>query len=100
MRIDDIARQLAMQMPIAATDATDALAIPDGPALATTVLRWADESATIARYVAYDLPARADWRPPLLPPAYLASGEGIARQRLALAGYRLAALLEARLGER
>lgn len=100
MRIDDIARQLATQLPIAAAEATDALAIPDGPALAATVLRWADESATIARYVAYDLPPRTGGRPPLLPPAYLASGEGIARQRIAIAGYRLAALLEARLGER
>lgn len=98
MRIDDIARQLTLQLPIAAAEATDALAIPDGPALAATVLRWADESATIARYVAYDLPPRAGDRPPLLPPAYLAGGEGIARQRVALAGYRLAALLEARLG--
>jgi hypothetical protein len=99
MRLDDIARQLAAQLPIASPEETDALAIPDGAALATTVLRWADESATIARYMAYELPPRVDARPPLLPPEYLASGEAIARQRLALSAYRLAALLEARLGD-
>ena len=71
-----------------------------GAGLERTVLAWADESATLARYVAYDLPPRDAQGPPPLSEAYRAQGERIARQRLALAGYRLAALIEARLGAR
>ena len=97
-RVDDIARKLAEALPLSAADSGDALRIPRGTALASTVLGWADESATLARYVAYDLPPRDSGGPPLLSAEYLAQGERIARQRLALAGYRLAALLEARLG--
>lgn len=97
-RIDDIAQRLAAGLPIAAEDSSDALRISPGVELAATVRGWADESATIARYVAYDLPPRTADGPPRLSEAYLAQGERIARDRLALAGYRLAALLEARLG--
>lgn len=98
-RIDDIARGLAEGLPVAAADRGDALRVPRGQELAAAVLAWADESATLARYVAYDLPPRTRGAPPELSAAYLAQGERIARQRLALAAYRLAALLEARLGE-
>ena len=98
VRIDDIARRLAAGLPLPVEDASDALQIPRGAELAATVRGWADESATIARYVAYDLPPRTGDGPPALSEAYLAQGERIARDRLALAGYRLAALLEARLG--
>lgn len=97
-RIDDIAKRLADGLPIPVNDSSDALRIPAGPELASTVLGWADESATIARYVAYNLPPRSADGPPLLSPEYLALGERIARDRIALAGSRLAALLEARLG--
>lgn len=97
-RVDDIARGLAAGLPVASVDSGDALAIPRGSALARTVLGWADESATLARYVAYDVPPRAAGAPPALSDAYLAQGERIARQRLALAAYRLAALIESRLG--
>ena len=97
--IDDVARALEAALPSPAPATADELRIPDGAALATTVQRWADESATLARYVAYDLPPRADDAPPLLPASYVSLGETIARQRLALAAYRLAALLEARLGD-
>lgn len=97
-RVDDIARRLAAGFPVAAGDSGDALSIPRGAALARTVLRWADESATLAQYVAYDLPPRASDAPPALSDGYLAQGERIARHRLALAAYRLAALLEAHLG--
>ncbi len=92
--IDEVARGLAAALPPSDGD----LRIPDGAALAKTVLGWADESATLARYVAYDLPPRQGATPAVLPDDYLRRGELIARQRLALAGYRLAALLEARLG--
>lgn len=92
--IDDVARALAGGLPPSDGDAH----IPDGAALAPTVLAWADESATLARYVAYDLPPRQGAAPAMLPDDYVRRGEMIARQRLALAAYRLAALLEARLG--
>lgn len=92
--IDEVARGLAAALAPSEGD----LRIPDGAALAATVLAWANESATLARYVAYDLPPRQGATPALLPDDYLRRGEQIARQRLALAGYRLAALLESRLG--
>jgi hypothetical protein len=59
---------------------------------------WADESATLARYVAYDLPARLSGAPPVLSDTYVAHGTRIARHRLALAAYRLAAVIESQLG--
>jgi hypothetical protein len=95
--IDDVARSVASALPYPAAADDDDLVIPDGAALAGTILKWADESATLARYVAYDLPARAPNGPPILTDDYVKRGEAIARQRLALAAYRLAALLEARL---
>lgn len=99
-RLDDIARGLAAGLPVPAASPSADLDVPDGAELGRTVLAWANESATIARYMAYDLPARDAQGPPPLSDAYRAQGERIARQRLALAGYRLAALLEARLGDR
>ena len=67
-------------------------------ALADAVLRWADESATLAQYVVYGFGPRTGDGPPALDEAYRANGERIARHRLALAAYRLVALLESRLG--
>lgn len=92
--IDDVARALASGLP----PGPGAIHIPDGAALAETVLAWANESATLARYVAYDLPPRQGAAPAMRPDDYVRRGEMIARQRLALSAYRLAALLEARLG--
>jgi len=97
--LDEVARGLESALPMADAPGDDLL-IPDGAALAATVKSWADESATLARYVAYDLPPREGNAPPMLSTDYLARGEVIARTRLALAAYRLAALLEARLGDR
>lgn len=96
--IDDVAAGLARDFPIAGGNPDDALTIPRGAALAATVRGWADESATIARYVAYDLPARTADAPPVLTDAYIALGTRIARHRLALAAYRLAAVIESHLG--
>ncbi len=96
--LDVLAQSLANALPISAMESDD-LVIPDGAALAATVKSWADESATLARYVAYDLPPREGKAPPVLSDGYLSRGEAIARHRLALAAYRLAALLEARLGD-
>ena len=96
--LDSVATLLAAALPISTT-AGDDLTIPDGAALAATVQAWADESATLARYVVYDLPPRVGNAPPQMSEGYLARGEVIARHRLALAAYRLVALLEARLGD-
>ncbi len=100
--IDAVAAGLARDLPLADVqpDAQPdaALAVPRGAALIETVRGWADESATLARYVAYDLPPRAGGAPPLLTDAYTALGTRIARQRLTLSAYRLAAVIEAQLG--
>jgi S1/P1 Nuclease len=96
--IDDVATSLARDLPMAVDARDDALHIPRGVALAATVRGWADESATLARYVAYDLPARSGSALPELSDHYVERGTRIARQRLALSAYRLAAVLEAQLG--
>jgi hypothetical protein len=96
VRVDEIARTLGEDLPDAGV--AHELRIPEGEALAATVLGWADESATLAQYVVYAWPETEGAGPPLLSAEYQAQGEAIARQRLALAAYRLAALLEARLG--
>ncbi len=97
--LDSVALALADALPVSEMPSDD-LVIPDGAALAATVKSWADESATLARYVAYDTPLRDTDAPPMLSADYMAQGERIARQRLALAAYRLVALLEARLGDK
>jgi hypothetical protein len=97
--IDDVAAALARDLTIADGKPDDALTIPQGAALAVTVRGWADESAVLARYVAYDIPPRTGSAPPMLSEAYVAQGTRIARHRLALAAYRLAAVIEAQLGE-
>lgn len=97
--IDDVAAALARDLPIADGQPDDALTIPQGAALAGTVQGWADESAALARYVAYDIPTREGSAPPMLTEAYVAQGTRIARHRLALSAYRLAAVIEAQLGE-
>ena len=97
IQLDSLAQQLTAGFPLSrgGSDYT----IPDGAALAAVVSDWADESATLARYVAYDFPPReVGGAPPRLTTAYLTLAGAIARQRVTLAGYRLAALLEARLG--
>jgi hypothetical protein len=96
--IDDVAASLARDLPMAAGARDDALHIPRGAALAATVRGWADESATLARYFAYDLPARSGATPPELSDDYVARSTRIARQRLALSAYRLAEVIEAQLG--
>ncbi len=96
--IDDVAAGLARDLPLADGQPDDALTIPQGAALATMLRGWADESAALARYVAYDLPPRNGNAPPLLTDAYMAQGTRIARQRLALSAYRLAAVIEEQLG--
>jgi len=71
-----------------------------GPLFEWTVQDWVKESATLARYVVYSLPDRADGSPPVrVTPEYQALAEDVGRQRIAIAGYRLANLIEARLGQ-
>ena len=96
--IDDVAAALARELPMAEAHQDDALILPRGASLATTVRGWADESATLARYMAYELPPRAGSTLPVLTDAYVALGTRMARQRLALSAYRLAAVIEAQLG--
>jgi hypothetical protein len=96
--LDDVADAMARELPMAGGVPNDALFIPRGAPLAATVRGWADESAALAQYVAYDLAPRVGGAPPVLTDAYLAQGLRIARQRLALAAYRLAAVIEAQLG--
>jgi hypothetical protein len=97
--IDEVAAALARDLPVANGQPDDALTIPQGAALAAAVRGWADESAALARYVAYDIPPRTGSAPPVLTEAYVAQGTRIARHRLALSAYRLAAVIEAQLGQ-
>ncbi len=96
--IDEVAAALTRELPVANGQPDDALTIPRGAALAAVVQGWADESATLARYFAYDLPARTGATPPSLSDEYIERSTRIARQRLALSAYRLAAIIEAQLG--
>lgn len=98
MAIDRVAAELARELPVADGQPDDALTVPRGAALAETVRGWADESATLARYFAYDLPARTGATPPALGDDYIERSVRIARQRLAISAYRLAAVIEAQLG--
>jgi hypothetical protein len=98
MPIDEVAAGLARDLPMTEGAQDDAMRIPRGAALAATVRGWADESATLARYFAYDLPARSGSTPPELSEDYVARSTRIARQRLALSAYRLAEVIEAQLG--
>lgn len=96
--LDEVARGIARDFPASNGYADDALNIPRGAALAAAVLGWANESATLARYVAYDFPERERDALPTLTDDYVERSTRIARQRLALAAYRLAAVIEAQLG--
>jgi hypothetical protein len=95
--LEQLAQQLVAELPMHAASAD--LYIPPGAAFADAVQRWADESAVLARHVVYAFPDRAaGGPPPRLSEAYMALAGSIARERITLAAYRLAALLEARLG--
>lgn len=63
------------------------------------VLEWLRESADLARYVVYTV-GEEKAQPPFLkvPDAYRTLANQIARHRAAIAGYRLAALINQRLG--
>lgn len=100
MPIDSVAAALARELPMSDRQLDDALIDVNGAPLASTVLGWANESATLARHVAYELPTRTGGGPPVLTDAYVALSTRIARQRLALSAYRLAAVIEAQLGQK
>ena len=63
------------------------------------VLEWLKESSDLARYVVYTV-GEERTQPPFVkvPDAYRTLANQIARHRAAIAGYRLAALIDARLG--
>ena len=91
----ELARRLAAATPV---DVKSTEISVDDLSLDATLGDWAAESATLARYVVYDIEPRAEGAaPPRTTPAYERLAEQIARQRVTLAGYRLAALLETRL---
>jgi hypothetical protein len=72
--------------------------VPSGPVSEDTVLGWIGESATLSRYVAYtvgDEKGNAPFTTPSAP--YRSTAHAIAEHRVAIAGYRLAALLNDRL---
>jgi S1/P1 Nuclease len=78
-------------------DETDA-AIGEPAAVASTVLHWVDESATLARYVVYTIGVETNRAPhPKPSSAYRNLARTIARHRIAVGGYRLASMIEARL---
>ncbi|HEX4966355.1 MAG TPA: S1/P1 nuclease [Thermoanaerobaculia bacterium] len=67
----------------------------DPPAM---VLAWLEESAALARYVVYTVAEERAQPPfPKVPEAYRTLANQIARHRAAVAGYRLAALINDRL---
>lgn len=91
----ELARRLAIATPV---DVKSTEISVNDLSLDATLGDWAAESATLARYVVYDIDPRAEGAaPPRTTPAYERLAEQIARQRVTLAGYRLAALLETRL---
>lgn len=75
-----------------------AAGLPAGPA-GGDVARWRDESLAIARDFVYALPTDADGTA-TVDAAYAEAARGIARQRIAAAGARLAAWLDRLLGPR
>ncbi len=66
---------------------------------ATTPLQWADESLTITRRVYHELPAKNEEGQRVLTEIYYDRNLGTIEDRLAAAGLRLAARLNALLGE-
>lgn len=93
---DDI---LGERVPVAAI-AQRVRLLPAPPPAAVSVrspAAWARESNALARDVAYAPPVRADNEPSPLDAAYLERAKATARAQVALAGARLAALLNAAL---
>ncbi len=94
--VAEVARHLTGALPSSSGDPETRV---DPAALETTIARWADESATLARYVVYDLDERQEGDAPIrISFDYDRRAGEIARHRMTLAGYRLAALLESTLG--
>src|SRR5215208_940431 len=90
-----LARRIVAETPPVASSET---AVRGDSTLEPTVKDWIDESATLARYFVYTVgPERADGQRTRVTPEYRALAEQIARRRVALAGYRMANLLTARL---
>lgn len=68
--------------------------IPSDALAEQTVRGWIGESASLSEYFVYNLDdAKQGSNPPLVPAAYSAYARDIARHRVAIAGYRLAAIL-------
>ena len=90
-----LARQIVAETPPVPSSET---AVRGDSTLQETVEDWIDESATLSRYVVYSFgPERADGVHTPVTPEYRSLAQGIARRRVALAGYRMASLLTDRL---
>jgi hypothetical protein len=74
--------------------------IASGPVEEGAVMEWIEESATLARYFVYTVGDEKKTAPFLKPTTgYQTTAHAIAEHRVAIAGYRLAALLNDRLQE-
>jgi hypothetical protein len=82
--VDTLSRALEQETPAEATPVLD----PMG---------WVREGAALADSVVYTLPEGTEANRTEVTPAYATATRALARKRMALAGYRLAALLDARL---
>ena len=89
-----LARRIVAEHPPVASSET---AVRGDSTLEGTVKDWIDESATLSRYVVYTVGPEGESERVGVTPEYRALAESVARHRVALAGYRMANLIEARL---
>jgi hypothetical protein len=74
--------------------------VESGPVEESTVMEWIEESATLARYFVYTVGDEKKKAPfPKPGTGYQTTAHAIAEHRVAIAGYRLAALLDDRFPE-
>src|SRR3954468_11520365 len=94
----DPRKAIALATSVAGDYARDDRDLAPGIDPQPTVLEWLEESAGLARYVVYTVGEERAQRPFVkVPDAYRTLANQIARHRAAVAGYRLAALINDRL---
>jgi hypothetical protein len=95
----DPQKAIALAKSVVGEYARDDRYLAPGIDARATVLEWLEESAGLARYVVYTV-GEERTQPPFVkvPDAYRTLANQIARHRAAIAGYRLAALINQRLG--
>jgi hypothetical protein len=97
----DPQRAIALAASVAGDYTLDDRDLSAGTDIPGRVVAWLNESADLARYVVYTV-GEERTQPPFVkvPDAYRTLANQIARHRAAIAGYRLAALINDRLGSR